>query len=61
MSAPLCIGFGKRENRCLNDAGSSHSQLWCQECDDERMAHLSRQFEEIDAGFRATSPTKEQP
>ncbi len=46
----LCIGFGKREGRCLNEAGSSHSQLWCQECDDARRKHISNQLNKIKYG-----------
>lgn len=44
---PLCIGFGKREGRCLNDAGSTHSQIWCQECDDARRAHITAQLDKL--------------
>lgn len=56
---PLCIGFGKREGRCLNDAGSTHSQLWCQECDDARRAHITKQMEAISARFEEQSPASE--
>ena len=49
----LCIGFGKREGRCLNDAGSTHSQLWCQECDDARRAYITKQMDKISESFEA--------
>ena len=42
-----CVGFPYGEKRCANAAGSSHSDLWCQECDDKRLASISKNLEEI--------------
>ena len=39
-----CIGWGDKEGRCYEPAGSKHSRLWCQPCDSKRMAHLDKQF-----------------
>ena len=46
-----CIGFGEFDGKCDQPAGSSHSELWCQRCDDLRLAALTRQFAEIGAHF----------
>ena len=59
MSGRLCVGFGRREGRCLNDAGSAHSQLWCQECDDARLAHITAQMNKISARFASAPAEKE--
>jgi hypothetical protein len=50
-NAATCIGFGPHEGTCENPAGSSHSKLWCQRCDDLRLAHLDEQFKKIGARF----------
>lgn len=55
-----CIGFGKHDGRCENEAGSTHSALWCQRCDDLRMAHLDAQMMKIAARFDATPSPGEQ-
>ena len=47
MLEKRCIGFDEFEGRCDRVAGSSHSKLWCQRCDDLRLASLERQFKEI--------------
>lgn len=44
-----CIGFGAFDGRCYQVAGSSHSTLWCQRCDDLRLETLDRQFAELGA------------
>jgi hypothetical protein len=50
VSTPrTCIGYGEFEGRCDRTAGSSHSKLWCQRCDDLRLETLDRQFAEIGA------------
>lgn len=58
MTNTTCIGFGEFDGACKNSAGSSHSDLWCQRCDDLRLEHLDRQFAEVEKSF-ATHP-KEQ-
>ncbi len=50
MSA-RCLGFGENEGKCENEAGSTHSPYWCQECDEKRRAHISAQMEAIMARF----------
>ena len=47
----VCIGYGEFERRCQNPAGSRHSDLWCQRCDDLRMASLNRDFAKIRTAF----------
>jgi len=49
-----CIGFGEYEGKCNNLAGSSHSKLWCQRCDDLRMEHLDKRFKELSDRFKST-------
>lgn len=50
MSTPeTCIGYGEFDGKCDRAAGSSHSKLWCQRCDDLRLETLDRQFAEIGA------------
>ena len=51
-----CIGFGKYEGWCNNPSGSSHSKLWCQRCDDLRMAHLDKRFAELQTLFKGDKP-----
>lgn len=58
-----CLGFGEREDVCDNEAGSTHSHLWCQECDDARRAHITAQMEKISAsdGAANNGPTAVSP
>jgi len=42
-----CIGFGEREDKCKNVAGTPWTPLWCIECDEQRRAHITKQFETI--------------
>jgi len=53
-----CIGFGMKDGVCANDAGSTHSELWCQECDDERRAHINGQLQKIAERFEELPATK---
>ncbi len=46
-----CVGYGPFDGRCPRAAGSSHSNLWCQRCDDLRRASIDRQLEQIEAWF----------
>lgn len=46
-----CIGFGEFEGDCEAEAGSTHSGLWCQRCDDLRRAHIDARMKEIMARF----------
>lgn len=39
-----CIGFGEHEDVCENEAGATHSPIWCQRCDTLRLAHLNERF-----------------
>lgn len=55
-----CLGFGEHDGTCTNEAGSTHSPLWCQRCEDLRLAYLSGQFEKIRVGFDAASTSKEE-
>lgn len=50
--AQRCIGFGEFDGRCDHAAGSTHSRLWCQRCDDLRLAGLDRQFEKLGTEIR---------
>lgn len=47
-----CIGYGKYENKCENDAGSTHSYHWCQRCDNIRRKTITKQLENIQKDFR---------
>jgi hypothetical protein len=40
-----CIGYGEFEGKCDNDAGSTHSEYWCQRCDDIRLATIDASLE----------------
>lgn len=46
-----CIGYGNYENKCTNNAGSSHSDYWCQRCDDIRRKTIRKQLENIRDSF----------
>ena len=48
-----CIGFGEFEDTCEEEAGASHSPLWCPRSDDLRRAHLDERFKEIGRQFAA--------
>jgi len=52
----LCIGFGKTEGKCNNIAGSTHSDYWCQPCDEDRRATVTKQLEEIAKHFDNPKP-----
>lgn len=59
MSTPeTCIGYGEFDGKCDRPAGSSHSKLWCQRCDDLRLETLDRQFAEIAAHFERLGSAK---
>ena len=45
-----CIGFGEFEGKCPNNLDGK-SNYWCKRCDDLRMKHLTKCFEEL-AGVR---------
>ena len=55
----VCIGFGEREGVCTNEAGTPWTPLWCDECDEQRRAHISAQFEKMDAGFSRAEDSHE--
>ena len=42
-----CIGHGIYENKCENNAGSTHSDHWCQRCDEIRRKTITKQLEQI--------------
>jgi hypothetical protein len=42
-----CIGFGEHEGSCDNEAGSTHSDHWCQRCDELRRAHITARLEDL--------------
>jgi hypothetical protein len=50
-----CIGFGERDGTCTNPAMKREPRLWCDDCEKDRMAYLSRQFESITNIFRVES------
>jgi hypothetical protein len=54
-----CIGFGEREGGCKNEAGTPWTHLWCSQCDEERRAYLTGQFEALSEMFRVAEPTGE--
>lgn len=47
----LCYGFGEREDNCPNAPGGAWSPYFCPDCDEKRVAHISKRFEEISARF----------
>ena len=52
MSGPhICIGFGEREGKCENPAGTPWTPLWCSACDEERRAHITAQLERVGSRF----------
>lgn len=46
-----CIGFGEFARRCENHAGSTHSKLWCQRCDDLRLKSIDADIERLIQGM----------
>lgn len=51
-AARRCIGFGEFDGKCDRAAGSTHSKLWRQRCDDLRLASLDGQFEKLATDVR---------
>jgi len=47
MNLKQCIGFGDKEGKCNNPAGTKWSPYWCEECNKARLEHISKRFEEI--------------
>lgn len=43
-----CIGFGQHEGNCENEAGTERTAHWCQRCDDMRIDHISKRFDEME-------------
>jgi hypothetical protein len=47
-----CIGFGEKTGKCLNYAnGKRANPYWCDSCDETRCEHITKQMEDIAAGF----------
>ena len=42
-----CIGFGSFEGKCDNEAGTVRTPYWCQRCDDLRVKHISKRFDQL--------------
>lgn len=42
-----CIGFGPYEGKCENEAGTPQTPYWCQRCDDLRVQHISKRFDQL--------------
>lgn len=53
VRAARCYGFGERKDNCPNKPGGKWSPYFCPACDEERMAHLNKQFAKIEERFRA--------
>lgn len=57
-----CIGFGEREGKCENPAGTKWGPLWCEECDTQRLTHIDAQMQRISERFEAlVVPVEKQP
>jgi hypothetical protein len=52
-----CLGWAEQEGRCENEAVSKWGPLWCQTCDEKRIAHLSAQFAAISESFGPSGET----
>lgn len=46
-----CIGFGEREGKCENEAGTPWTDLWCLPCDEARRAHITNRLRAIVGSF----------
>lgn len=46
-----CIGFGAKEGKCSNEAGTPWTPLWCAECDQERRDKITEQMQKISRSF----------
>ena len=56
-----CIGFGKREGKCGKPVSIKYqSNYWCDECEELRRKHITKQMEDILASFpnKAMQPTR---
>lgn len=42
----LCIGYGKNEGKC-NYAIGKNSKYWCDSCEKDRRATITKQLEDI--------------
>lgn len=42
-----CLGYGEKEGKCKNEAGTPWSPHWCPECDKIRRETIAKQMEEI--------------
>lgn len=51
-----CTGFGQFERKCENPAGSKWTEHWCQRCDELRIAHISKRFDDMEQRFKEESP-----
>lgn len=55
-----CIGFGEFDGVCLNPPGSSHSDHWCQRCDDLRLESLRADFAALEKSFAAATQSNKE-
>ena len=39
-----CVGFGEKEGKCNNKAGTKWSPYWCEECNQKRLEHIEKQL-----------------
>ena len=47
----ICIGYGKTEGICKNLTGKN-SKIWCDSCDKDRRATVTKQLEDIVKSFK---------
>ncbi len=52
-----CIGFGDKSGKCENPPGTKWSPYWCEECNKERLGHISKRMANLQEQFKV-QPTK---
>jgi hypothetical protein len=40
-----CIGYGEKEGKCTNEAGTPWTPHWCKECDQVRRDTITKQLQ----------------
>ena len=48
-----CVGFGEKSGKCENTAGTKWSPYWCEECNMERLDHISKRLKDLQEQFEA--------
>ena len=62
----ICVGFNIPKGICKNQTGKSSDKgrknaYWCPECDEERIAAVTKNFEDVASFFKSSTKSSTHP